>query len=61
MYIVIFNATETQGRFTKEFSSKDDVRNAVFDGTLGRLPDNIVLLDDRGRVADEFRFELNEI
>ena len=61
MYIVIFNATETQKRFTREFSSEDDVRNAIFDGTFGRLPDNIVVLNDRGRVADEFRFEINQI
>ena len=61
MHIAIYNAVDpndTQDITT--YNSKKELINSILDTGLSRLPDNVIVIEDNGKVIHEYKLYFEE-
>jgi|TARA_R110001592_G_scaffold21377_2_gene86381 hypothetical protein len=61
MHIAIYNAVDpndTQDITT--YNSKKELINSILDIGLSRLPDNVIVIEDNGKVIHEYKLYFEE-
>mgnify|MGYP003643423913 FL=1 len=61
MHIAIYNAVDPNDtQDITMYNSKKELINSILDTRLSRLPDNVIVIEDNGKVIHEYKLYFEE-